>query len=1261
VWHTGTIDVTTLASCAGPGTNRQCQYFETVGGNTGLRRWIELLKTPIMQKVNQCPPDVCQGDLSVSCSTTQDCVDQGVGGPCIAIADPICGDRRDEEGSPVFTVEFLEWAWNMAIDLPDNLAGMSAELDTDIESVNPSNLDAYPYYWSVWGPLGATSEGLYDKNLFAPTHHCELDPRVICGDDFDCDPPLFEPSIGPCVDAGATVVTKAGLGRPNAKNSCFFDGPTHLPTGLAGPADNDRNDSGTCAGDPAVRCRWDSECVDAGTTGPCEPIPGVCVGDSTFVAGEYIGGTPCLTDQDCDTAGACDNVTTTCACSAIDTYVTQAGPIRNSGIPISRWRPLSDRYGLAGRSFQGALGFITLEGTIDQQPQAGFGVAIDDMVAQWREFDLQQDTTECDPASGGGSCASIQIEQTRIFEGSAIVRVTILDSHPYDPSTDLNDCDLDGAYEQTDDCNDNGIPDVVALARSESADQEVIILDQKSPGAYEGTISVSTSYDVDPGVLFLAASGTDSPTVFVQYLDRDDGTGNVCPNHLDPEVEGTIEVRSTVFLTRGTVIVKGARITNDVACPASGCDGDGDSFADTNETNRMYITVINKTDIDLSRVVARVDTEDTDKIECITKSFVNIGSLAKEQELEVAEPFVFKVRSDAERSHVDDDYDATFQITMAADQFDTLLRVQKVTIPLDLDVVASPGSPTVFSEGFEGGVIEASQFTEMPLDENMATLELSDGYRCQYADCDGPNPNYADCGNCFLGFINAADNHYDWHIHTTSQVDGGRAYTASNSLHWGVHETDPARDTCRFKQLDAIRTEDPINLAADEIPELSLKHQISLMDGRSSNTPYGESVDRAVVHVQKMDLSDPPNPVGSWIKVYPYHNLYDVQGTDIFDNCTFDPVDDGNDEDDFFDPSDPNRRLGPSSTCFPEFVFGYQGDTDWRNTFDSTAIGRASDPPGLQGQIDRGTWVETRFNLARFVGRRIRLRFLTTSIEAGEAITYNNTQIGDDNLTGDDGWYIDEVVVTGARTAPVELAHDTKDNTGFPDCGVTCGMVTPVLEAEPTSLTAPGQVTELTAAGSFADQCTGGVLQYRFWEDTDRNDVLGDPVDLVLRDWTDNAVYVASPGLTTRYGVEVRCSSAPDTCNGATTETVTVECPSHVAFKGADEPMTEQVRFRADKSTIEWATVQFVDVIRGNLDALRAAGNFTSSVEACIANDQNVDSVAASASPTGSNLYYLVRGRSLQLTACNEIGGYTTGSDAVDRDAQLAAAPVICP
>ena len=203
-------------------------------------------------------------------------------------------------------------------------------------------------------------------------------------------------------------------------------------------------------------------------------------------------------------------------------------------------------------------------------------------------------------------------------------------------------------------------------------------------------------------------------------------------------------------------------------------------------------------------------------------------------------------------------------------------------------------------------------------------------------------------------------------------------------------------------------------------------------------------------------------------------------------------------------------------------------------------------------------------------------------------------------------------------------------------------------------------MTELSAAASFADNCTDGILQFQFWIDGDGNGVLGNPADILLRDWTDNPFFVTAPTTTTPFGVSVRCSSAPSVCLGAAVSTVVVDCPSNIAFKGADDPMVESIRLEGDRQTISWATEQFVDVIRGNLDLLRSTGGFDGTVETCVLDNVAADQAIDAEMPIARNLYYLARGRTL-TQSCNEIGGWGSGGDAVDRDAEINAAANTCP
>ena len=56
---------------------------------------------------------------------------------------------------------------------------------------------------------------------------------------------------------------------------------------------------------------------------------------------------------------------------------------------------LEDLYGDGGNSFQGAIGYWVQEGITGSQPMPGYGVAIDDMVIEWREVSRAKDATQC--------------------------------------------------------------------------------------------------------------------------------------------------------------------------------------------------------------------------------------------------------------------------------------------------------------------------------------------------------------------------------------------------------------------------------------------------------------------------------------------------------------------------------------------------------------------------------------------------------------------------------------------------------------------------------------------------------------------------------------------------------------------------------------------------------------------------------------------------------------------------------------------------
>jgi hypothetical protein len=106
-------------------------------------------------------------------------------------------------------------------------------------------------------------------------------------------------------------------------------------------------------------------------------------------------------------------------------------------------------------------------------------------------------------------------------------------------------------------------------------------------------------------------------------------------------------------------------------------------------------------------------------------------------------------------------------------------------------------------------------------------------------------------------------------------------------------------------------------------------------------------------------------------------------------------------------------------------VYARQGDT--RDPFDPSKVGYA-DGPGLEGEWGLGTWIESKFDLGRFKGRRIRIRFLSTAPKFSEEYE----TMADWGSPHEEGWWIDDVTIEGALETPATVALDSKDNSGLP-------------------------------------------------------------------------------------------------------------------------------------------------------------------------------------------------------------------------------------
>ncbi|HUD70906.1 MAG TPA: hypothetical protein VMQ62_02990, partial [Dongiaceae bacterium] len=180
--------------------------------------------------------------------------------------------------------------------------------------------------------------------------------------------------------------------------------------------------------------------------------------------------------------------------------------------------------------------------------------------------------------------------------------------------------------------------------------------------------------------------------------------------------------------------------------------------------------------------------------------------------------------------------------------------------------------------------------------------------------------------------------------------------------------------------------------------------------------------------------------------------------------------------------------------------------------------------PGAAGTTGSGNWVQTRFDLSSYLGQRVRVRWI------GQAWEFNNAASSYQELGGtwedldtDDGWWIDDIRITGVIQTPIALNPDTKAPLAG-TCPTVCnpavgdGGTTPVLQIRDDNqdgIVERGERLTIDAsASSLPGGCSGGVAQFRFERD-----------GAVIQDWNTGSVYLDSPIKDASYKVKVRCSA----------------------------------------------------------------------------------------------------------------------------------------
>jgi subtilase family protein/thrombospondin type 3 repeat protein len=625
--------------------------------------------------------------------------------------------------------------------------------------------------------------------------------------------------------------------------------------------------------------------------------------------------------------------------------------------------------------------------------------------------------------------------------------------------------------------------------------------------------------------------------------------------------------------------------------------GDGDVFCDTGEKCEMTLKVRNAGPVNLTDVTFHLATPDSD-IACVSKPSVLIGSFPAGALVDTANiggqrrPFEYTVSQTTNTIDPAIPQKADFVLNLTSREalgtsrkvdFQTLLDLDLPSGVNPIKVVGPDGTPNTPDDGqaFEDFDQDRDSNGAMNLSDGRAgipnditfglnevparvvgTAPSSVGDTLSGIGCAGFNIPPAD-PNCSI----ETDNDMDWHIHclpgsgaacpppaiasggthSITPTGGQMAHSGQNSLHWGRHVNSATRlgDTTSFRALASFMSS-PINLTPLPVSGdliLSFYHIADMVDNNEAEkTGFkpGNAVDFGDVQVQ-VDLDADPNPVsgnrwGNWEKLVPFENAYthtpyiwSFWGARVT-YCNVTPTDTG--------AGAPAPRGVRETLCRPQGVWSHCGNA-WGT--DTTFGCPGPGVVGTQAPASGALWVQSRFSLANFLGARIRIRWIAQGFEFdpfGTVQDYVDYGRGWDTMTTDDGWWVDDIKITGVITdqispladgSPVPASTcpaspDGNCNQGVGDRGFTVSLA--VSDTNNNSIFEKGEKIELDAIQTAnPGGCVGGVTQFKFLKN-----------GAIVQDFSANSFFHDSPLADATYQVLARCSSDTTctTLNGLT-------------------------------------------------------------------------------------------------------------------------------
>lgn len=1086
--------------------------------------------------------------------------------------------------------------------------------------------------------------------------------------------------------------------------------------------------------------------------------------------------------------------------------------LRNSGIGVAngvaeggwpngnpRYNTLEDYYGPAGSTWQGEIGFYVGEPTGTTAAGKSYGLGIDDMVVEWQEsHPVAQTGTKCSTSNPAweGQCAQLSVGNLYTLDGDGQVPVTVID--PY-PSGNLVDCDGDGSALEV---------EVEGYSDAEST-PEVYCLQPVSGSSvqFTGTIRTTTRTLINgDDMVYAAYNALGSPWVSVRYYDKYDGLHTVSVGNdgqpgiagFDDNGDGTVD-NSAELCSTSTQMAPGrsphppgqaARWSDDeCGCldnpienyinlsydvvdvgirkyqirdtvNGSAGKGDGDGWADPNETIQIDLTVKNFADFDLKNVVLTIASP-SPLVGCLVNDKVTIANLPAKGEYNTAsgtEHFKFIVApagTGNQRTSTVQDFTSTWTMGLSAlakpvPGSGTDLRVdvplygtqvpQTFKVTHNLDVSGETATSDHF-DNFENYLLDKDyDGTGTRFRCNTTTskcvldyykpyttgdnVEELTGTRCQLNNPSNPyGANTQPEFFCQLG--EGFDNtEHHWHLHATTttttntgvcenqgcplgaksidlDINGTSQGTYNKSLsNSNVKEGDDGMGddlTMDFNRMNWVETHfDKDNdgtfqetgdnlLLGSGAPELQYWTQMSITDCRLMSGACWYSFDAELTYIcvdannnGYCDTNETYQNVGTkgtehWEPLHAYYSPETGIRLNNLINCAYEPSDDGNSEETLY----PNElRTGPSSTCYPNMVDSCVGKTREGSPSDTPPVILEPEcwpETGLEseGRVGNGegTWVLRKYDLSPWKGQHVLFRWhhspqavtgIDNLADTGVGILYGNV---------DDGWFIDNVRVSGLASA-LTLTTDNVGEATHQDCGTACTSETIVprvvvvpyprndrngapkaawgctestvaycdmdidnavdATTDDFESDAPGRPWIIDGRFTSVASCLGGTPEYRFSANS-----------VVIRDWTTNNVLTVNPIVDTTYRVDVRCSTEP-TCTNYTEFTITVP--------GGGEACTLEVDslLVATDGTISWTgAIGSWDTAKGNLADLLGSGDF-SAAECLENNGVSTDSIDTAVPDAGAGFYYLVR--------CFD-KTWNDGKQTGDRDTSLTVCP----